>query len=296
MNWYTPFYFVVTLLLTGCHQEPDPAAAAIPQLCRIGLVEVIREGGNVSRQGYLYNDFGSLTQYYEETQNGRTLTQTYTYDTTRYVLSREDKTAGGSVRYNYTYEGSPKRIVSVTPTQGSRSTWTYAYDGDRLKTITKTGSGNTDVLTYQSDGKTLASRTKTGERYAVDPATGYVTSYTHTDGVFETFTVNGQGNHIIKTYNEPTLSKVTSSTYTYASTGYYADTQLLFRGFPNVQDGGGKPGLLTAYALTQSVKNVFTLTQQGTLRYTYNSSGYALGYASSTGERAKFYYTNCPAP
>ena len=295
MNRFVLVCFAGLLLLLGCHKEPDLTAAAIPPLCRIGLVEVIREGGNVNRQGYLYNEFGSLTQYYAENQNGRSLTQTYTYDTTRYVLTREDKTANGTVRYTYTYEGSPKRIVSITPTQGSGTSCAYAYEGDRLKTITTIDGGTTEVLTYQPDGK-LASRTKTGERYAVDPTTGYVTSYTHTDGVFETFTVNGQGNHLVKTYNEPALGKVTSSTYTYATTGFYADTQLLFRGFPNVADGGGKPGLLVAYMLTQSMKNVLTLTQQVTFRYTYNSSGYALGYASSTGERAKFYYTNCPAP
>ncbi|MBO0932465.1 hypothetical protein [Fibrella aquatilis] len=298
MNRSVLLCFVGLLLLVGCHQEPELSGAAIPQLCRIGLVEVIQEGGNVRRQGYLYNNFGSLTQYYEENQNGRILTQTYTYDTTHYAISREDKTAGGTVRYTYAYEGSPKRIVSITPTQGSGTTWAYAYDGDRLKTITKTGGGTTEVLTYQADGK-LASRTKTGERYAVDPATGYVTSYTHTDGVVETFTVNAQGNHLVKTYNEPALSKFTSSTYTYITDDdkkFYGETQLLFRGIPNVTDGGGKPGLLTAYVLNQSIQNVLRLTQQGLFRYTYNSSGYALGYACTTGERAKFYYTNCPAP
>ena len=294
MNRLLRLAIPVLFLLTGCHQEPDLTAANIPQGCRIGLVEVIREGGKVSRQGYLYNAFGSLMLAYEENQTGqRSLTQTYAYDTTRYVVSREDKTPGGTVRYAYTYEGSPKRIVKIAPTQGSGTVSDYVYDGDRLKSLTKTSGGTTETLTFQADGR-LASRTRTNERFAVDPATGYVTSYTHTDGIFETFTVNAQGNHLVKTYTEPAISKLTSSTYTYTSTGYYGDTQLRFRGIPDVQDGGGKPGLVAAYALNQSVKNVTTLTEQATYRYTFNSSGYALGYASSTGERAKFYYTNCP--
>ena len=291
--------FVGLLLLTGCHQEPD--LPSIPPACRIGLVEIIRGNGRVSRQGYLYNAFGSLTQAYQDDQTGqRSLTQTYTYDTTRYVTTREDKTPGGTVRYAYTYEGSPKRISKIAPTQGSGDTHAYAYEGERIKILTISGGGGgvREQFTYQPDGR-LATRTRPGttERFAVDPTTGYVTSYTHTDGVFETFTVDAQGHHLVKTYNEPALSKLTSSTYTYGSDDrFYVNTQLLFRGIPPTPDGSGKPGLLTAYVLNQFVKNVLTLTEKATLRYTYNSSGYALGYASTTGERAKFYYTNCPAP
>ncbi|MBO0936706.1 hypothetical protein J2I47_09135 [Fibrella sp. HMF5335] len=291
--------FVGLLLLTGCHQEPD--LPIIPAACRIGLVEIIRENGKVSRQGYLYNAFGSLTQAYEEDQTGqRSLTRTYTYDTTRYVTAREDKTPGGTVRYAYTYEGSPKRIAKIAPTQGSGDTYEYAYEGEAIKSLTIKDAGGSvrEQFTYQPDGK-LATRTrpKTTERFVVDPATGYVTSYTHADGVFETFTVDAQGHHLVKTYNEPALSKLTSSTYTYADDRtFYANTQLLFRGIPLTPDGSGKPGLLTGYVLNQFVKNVLTVAERATFRYTYNSSGYALGYASSTGERAKFYYTNCPAP
>lgn len=299
MNRLLCLCFVGLLLLLGCYQEPD--LPVIPAACRIGLVEIIRENGKVSRQGYLYNAFGNLTQTYEEDQTGqRSLTRTYTYDTTRYVTSREDKTPGGTVRYVYSYEGSPKRITKIAPAQGGGDTYAYTYNGERLTslTINDASGGVREQFTYQPDGK-LATRTrpKTTERFVVDGATGYITSYTHVNGVFETFTVDAQGHHLVKTYNEPALSKLTSSTYTYATNeGFYANTQLLFRGIPPTPDGGGKPGLLMGYVLNQFVRNELKLTEKVALRYTYNSSGYALGYASTTGERAKFYYTNCPAP
>lgn len=293
------FFTGCLFLLVSCYKEPDLSAAQIPPACRIGLVELIREGGNISRQGYLYNDFGSLTQYYEENQNAqRSLTQTYVYDSAHYVRTREDKTPAGTVRYGYTYDAVSKLITKIAPVQGSGSTYEYTWDGDRLKSLTikgATGSIN-EVLTFQADGR-LATRTRpqSGERFTVDPTTGYLTSYTHTDGVYETFTVNGNGNHLVKTYNEPAISKLTSSTYTYAASGFYADTQLRFRGIPDIQDGSGKPGLLTSYVINQFRNGQLTLTERVTFTYAYNSEGYALGYAASTGERAKFYYTNCSA-
>lgn len=291
------FFSGCLLLLAGCHKEPDLSGAQIPPACRIGLIEIFREGGNISRQGYLYDNFGSLTQYYEENQNGqRSLTQTYVYDTTHFVRTREDKTPTGTVRYGYTYDATAKHITRIAPVQGAGNTYEYDWEGERLKSLTiKGANGNVnELLTFQADGK-LATRTRpqTTERFAVDPVSGYLTSYTHTNGIFETFTVNGAGNHVVKTYNEPAISKLTSSTYTYAASGYYADTQLRFRGIPDIQDGSGKPGLLTGYVLNQFRNGMLTLTESVTFRYTYNNEGYALGYAASTGERAKFYYTNC---
>ncbi len=285
------------LLMAGCYKEPDLSAAQIPPACRIGLVEVIREGGNISRQGYLYDNFGSLTQYYEENQSGlRSLTQTYVYDTAHYVRTREDKTPAGTVRYGYTYDATSKLITRIAPIQGSGTTYEYAWEGTTLKSLTtKAANGSvTELLTFRADGK-LATRTRpqSSERFTVDPVSGYVTSYTHTDGVFETFTVNNAGNHLVKTYNEPAISKLTSSTYTYATNGYFADTQLYFRGIPDIQDGSGKPGLLTGYVLNQFRNGQLTLTENVKFSYTYNGEGYALGYSASTGERAKFYYTNC---
>lgn len=297
MNATLLFSAAFLLILTGCQKEPDLSGVQIPPACRIGLVEIIRESGNISRQGYLYDDFGSLTQYYEENQNGqRSLTQTYVYDTTRYVKTREDKTPAGTVVYAYTYDGQSKLITSIAAVQGSGNRWDYAWDGTTLKSLTiKTAGGSvSDLFTFQPDGK-LATRTRPGtsEQFSVDPATGYVTSYTHTDGVYETFTVNSNGNHLVKTYNEPAISKLTSSTYTYAATGYYANTQLRFRGIPDIQDGSGKPGLLNDYVLNQFINGKLTLAERVSFRYTYNGEGYALGYAASTGERGKFYYTNC---
>ncbi|MEZ0540569.1 hypothetical protein [Fibrella arboris] len=297
MNPFLRFVIGCLAVLTGCYHEPDLAGAQLPAACRIGLVETIREGGAISRRGYVYNDFGNLTQVYEENQNGqRSLTQTYSYDSLRYVRTREDKTPTGTTRYAYTYDATSGLITRIAPVQGSGTTWEYAWEGNRLKSLTIKSPGGTvdELLTFQDNGK-LATRTRPGtsERFAVDPATGYLTSYTHTDGVYETFTVNNNGNHLVKTYNEPALSKVTSSTYTYTSSGFYNNTQLRFRGIPDIQDGSGKPGLLTQYVLNQFRNGQLTLTERVTFQYSYNGEGYALGYAASTGERGKFYYTNC---
>jgi hypothetical protein len=292
MNKLLLFVLGCLVLLLGCHEEPDLSAAQIPPACRIGMVEIIREGGNVSRQVYLYNTFGDLTQAYQENQSGqRSLTQTYVYDTAHYVKTREDKTPAGTTLYAYTYNGPNNRISRIAPVQGNGNTLEYAWEGNTLKSLTtKEANGSVyEQLTF------LETRTRPGtsERFAVDPVSGYVTSYTHANGVFETFTVNDRGNHLVKTYNEPAISKLTSSTYTYATSGYYGDTQLRFRGIPDVQDGSGEPGLLSEYVLNQFRNGQLMLIERVRFRYTYNSEGYALGYAADTGERGKFYYANC---
>lgn len=230
-----------------------------------GLVSQVAQGG-MQKLSFAYNDDGfvDLITY----QNGATI--------------------------DYVYRNKTLNSLELKDSQSDISTIiNYGYDGNKLKSVSQSYNGTTQLSYSFNDAKTKSSTTVSGDVNA-----SYVYNYDSDKGLLTSSVVNFENGAHTRTENYAfdNYGKLLENGNTEYKTQYSYDTYDRLSAKKQVINGAIKQNILYGYDNTSDyqsgrIKSIYNASTGYTQTYAYNSNGYVSRYANPhTGENYSYSY------